>query len=131
MIIADTDVWIDFIKKPRSSAAQTLGDLLTDDRLAMVGIVLTEVLRGVRDTRGRFLDLADAIPFLEMSKQTWIESARIASRLDRAGSPIPITDACVAAVAMENDCELFTRDKHFRRIPGLRLYDPDKEPTSA
>ena len=123
MIIADTDIWIDFIKKPQSSTAQAARDLLADDRLAMVGMVLTEVLRGVRDARGRFLDLADAVPFLETSKQAWIESARIASRLHRAGTPIPITDACIAAVAIENDCELFTRDKHFERIPGLRLYD--------
>lgn len=122
MIIADTNIWIDFIRKPNSDAANVVRDLLGKDQLALVGVVLAEVLRGLRGRREKFQDLLDAVPFLEMSKRTWVAASRIAQQLDSDGSPIPMGDAFIAAVALEGDHEVFTHDKHFDRVPGLRLY---------
>ena len=46
MVIADSSVWIDFQRNPDSEVGRELDHLLSNDEVAMVGPVLTEVLRG-------------------------------------------------------------------------------------
>jgi tRNA(fMet)-specific endonuclease VapC len=45
--------------------------------------------------------------------------ARLFVQLKRAGSPIPDNDLWIAALALENDLMLITRDRHFQRVPQL------------
>jgi predicted nucleic acid-binding protein len=71
------------------------------------------------------------VDYVEMTVKAWQRAGDIASILDGQSTPIPLADAIVAAVALEGDHEILTRDKHFERIPGLRLYDPDKEASDA
>jgi tRNA(fMet)-specific endonuclease VapC len=40
-------------------------------------------------------------------------------QLKRAGTPIPQNDIWIAALAIEHDLTLITRDQHFDRIPQL------------
>jgi predicted nucleic acid-binding protein len=40
-------------------------------------------------------------------------------QLRAAGTPIPDNDLWTAALALENDLVLITRDQHFERIPQL------------
>ena len=39
--------------------------------------------------------------------------------LRKVGRPIPINDLWIAALAIQHDLTLFTRDKHFENIPRL------------
>ena len=48
------------------------------------------------------------------------EYGRIKNLLKKKGSPIPENDIWVAAVAIEHDLTLITRDEHFTNIDGLR-----------
>jgi tRNA(fMet)-specific endonuclease VapC len=41
--------------------------------------------------------------------------------LRKSGRPIPQNDLWFAAIAIEHDMTLVTRDKHFGEIPGLRV----------
>ena len=43
--------------------------------------------------------------------------------LRSAGTPIPLNDVWIAAHAIETGAVLMTFDKHFDRVPGLRLWD--------
>ena len=45
--------------------------------------------------------------------------ARLFVQLKRAGTPIPHNDLWIAALALEHDLVLITRDRHFERIPQL------------
>jgi predicted nucleic acid-binding protein len=45
--------------------------------------------------------------------------ARVLVQLERAGTPIPDNDMWIAAMALENDLCLITRDRHFDCIPQL------------
>lgn len=47
----------------------------------------------------------------------------IRDRLKRAGTPIPVNDVWLAAQAVETGLVLVSHDAHFRRVPGLRLWD--------
>ena len=51
----------------------------------------------------------------------WAEHyARLFVQLKRAGTPIPDNDLWIAAVAIEHDLALVTRDRHFDKLPQLR-----------
>lgn len=41
------------------------------------------------------------------------------SKLKRAGTPVPDNDLWIAALALEHDLRLITRDNHFNQIPQL------------
>jgi len=47
--------------------------------------------------------------------------AQIAVQLRRKGHPIPENDIWIAAVALECNMPLATRDEHFREVEGLDL----------
>ena len=46
--------------------------------------------------------------------------ARLFVQLKRAGTPVPDNDLWIAALALEHDLALITRDRHFDKIPQLR-----------
>ena len=45
--------------------------------------------------------------------------ADLFSELRQAGTPIPTNDLWIAALAVEHGLTLFTRDKHFDRLPRV------------
>jgi tRNA(fMet)-specific endonuclease VapC len=49
------------------------------------------------------------------------EYGRIKARLSRAGRPLPDNDLWIAAISMERQLPLLTRDSHFEAIAGLAL----------
>lgn len=66
----------------------------------------------------RFLAKA-TVSVLLPSRETAEHYARIFVQLKRAGTPVPDNDLWIAALALEHDLTLITRDRHFERIPQL------------
>ena len=52
-------------------------------------------------------------------RQTAEHYARLFVQLKRAGTPIPDNDLWIAALVLEHDLILITRDRHFQHIPQL------------
>jgi tRNA(fMet)-specific endonuclease VapC len=52
-------------------------------------------------------------------RETAEQYARVFVQLKCAGTPIPDNDLWIAALALEHDLMLITRDRHFRHIPQL------------
>jgi tRNA(fMet)-specific endonuclease VapC len=61
-----------------------------------------------------------------LSRTTADRFGRIATHLQRTGTPIPTNDIWIAAQTMELDPELITFDEHFTRVPGLLVVHPAK-----
>lgn len=53
------------------------------------------------------------------SRETAEHYARVFVQLRRAGTPVPDNDLWIAALVLEHDLILITRDRHFERIPQL------------
>ena len=53
------------------------------------------------------------------ARETAEHYARLFVQLKRAGTPIPDNDLWIAAMVLENDLQLITRDRHFERVPQL------------
>ena len=52
-------------------------------------------------------------------RETAEHYARLFVQLKRAGTPIPDNDLWIAALVLEHDLQLITRDQHFDRVPQL------------
>lgn len=66
----------------------------------------------------RFLAKA-TVSVLLPGRETAEHYARIFVQLKRAGTPVPDNDLWIAALALEHDLTLITRDQHFERISQL------------
>ena len=99
----------------------------TCDEVWIPFVVLAEMKAGVyggtRQTRNEAL-LAhllarETVAILFVSRETTEQYARLFVQLKRAGSPIPVNVLWIAALVLEHDLALITRDRHFDRIPQL------------
>ena len=63
------------------------------------------------------------VAILPASTNTTRHYARLRGALARSGTPIPENDVWIAAVALEHNWPLATRDAHFTRVPGLVVQD--------
>jgi len=126
LVIADTAIWIDYLRGRQSSQGDEVARLIDDGAVALAGVVFAELLRGVRtpERQHRLERELSGASFLNMSKAAWRRAGLLSSDLEARGQAIPMTDVFIAALALEGGHELYTRDKHFERIPGLRLYKP-------
>jgi tRNA(fMet)-specific endonuclease VapC len=52
-------------------------------------------------------------------RETAEHYARLFVQLKRAGTPVPGNDLWIAALALQHELFLITRDEHFQRIPQL------------
>lgn len=67
---------------------------------------------------GRFLR-KDRVSVLFADVGTTHIYATVYAEMRRAGTPIPTNDLWIAALVMQHDLVLFSRDRHFDRIPHL------------
>jgi tRNA(fMet)-specific endonuclease VapC len=56
---------------------------------------------------------------LSPGRETAEHYARIFVQLRRAGTPVPDNDLWIAALVLEHNLVLITRDRHFERIPQV------------
>ena len=53
------------------------------------------------------------------ARETAEHYARLFVQLKRAGTPIPDNELWIAALVLEHDLQLITRDEHFEQVPQL------------
>jgi tRNA(fMet)-specific endonuclease VapC len=59
------------------------------------------------------------VALLLPGRETAEQYAHLYVQLKRAGTPVPDNDLWIAALALEHELVLITRDRHFARIPQL------------
>jgi len=67
-----------------------------------------------------FSEFAGEYPALNINGKVAAAYGQIKYDLVRQGVNIPENDIWIAAIAVNNDLELLTCDKHFENIPGLQ-----------
>ena len=122
-IIADTCIWVEYFRGS-PSITEELTILINEDSLALCGIVIYELFQGIKNPKVRDMVQSDfeAIPYLEMDRPTWERAADLSLSLRNKGITVPPSDLILAALALENECMVFTEDAHFNAIPGISLY---------
>jgi len=120
MVLVDTTVWIEFFADRNEPHVTFLQELIeVEEDLCLCGIILTEVLQGIRfdkdyrKTRDYFQDLL----YLPMRKSTYLCAAELYRKLRKKGITIrkPV-DCIIASVAIEHDLRLLHNDRDFDQI---------------
>jgi tRNA(fMet)-specific endonuclease VapC len=123
MIIADSDVLIDFLRG-QGEGAQRVALELKSGSFATTAITAFEIRSGAHSARQRkavdtLLAAMTILPFRAEEAQV---AADIHKELGGQGQSIGMADHMIAAVCISNDGILLTRNrKHFERVKGLKL----------
>ena len=123
MILADTNIIIDFWNKPAVAAEK----IFSENDIAICGVIKTELLPGSQsadDFAQIQMSLADFY-YLNFAKNDWVALAKQFITLKKHGLVVPFQDAMIAFLAIKYDCEVWTNDKHFKLmqkvLPELKL----------
>ena len=110
MVLVDSSVWIEYLRRPASETGLELDRLLGEKAVVLTGVVMVEVLLGARSKQDfeRLASLLGPIPFEEVDKKAWSDTAELGMRLRRSGTPIPLSDLQIASVALQGNHSLFS-----------------------
>ena len=123
MTLVDTTVWIDFFRNEDAPHVRELERLIQlNEDVCICGVILTEVLQGIRDDKvyARTLAAFDVFILLPMTQQTFVKSAELYRSLRRRGLTIRnAIDCMIAAVAIEHDVPILHHDRDYDAIASL------------
>jgi len=57
-----------------------------------------------------------------MTPLLWQKAGELSAFLKKEGKNLPLSDIFIAALAIEHNLQIFTLDKHFEQIPGVKMY---------
>lgn len=123
MIVADTDVLIDFLRG-RGDGARRVAVELETRSFGTTAIAAFELRSGARTPRQqKAVDLLlEAMTVLPFGAEEARLAAEIRRKCESRGQPIGMADYMIAAVCVAAGAVLLTRNrKHFERVEGLKL----------
>jgi predicted nucleic acid-binding protein len=136
MVLVDTTVWINFFAAKSTPEVAELERMLNEEEdICTCGIILTEVLQGIREDEDyqRTLSRFDIFLLLPMTRQTFLRASELYRSLRRRGVTIrKSVDCMIASVAIEHDIALLHNDRDFDPIEaycGLKVVRVSKKPT--
>ncbi len=122
-VLIDSSVWIDYLRKGRSSVVEPVDLLLDEDRAALWGMIELEIFQGIRgNEHPKIQDLFQALYFIESKREDYITAGLMLNQLRVKGVTIPSSDCLIAAQCIRCDIPLFTLDNDFKQIHSLKKY---------
>jgi predicted nucleic acid-binding protein len=116
-VLADTSVWVQYLRRGRAGPAGRLDDLLAQGEVVVCGPVVAELIAGTpAHQRAELVGLLNALPWADLGRPQWAMVGEVASRLRDQGISTALTDIEIAVAAVGAHAELWTRDSDFSRI---------------
>ena len=125
MIVADTDVLIDFLSG-QGPGAKRVPFEISQGRLHTTVVSQFELLSGVQSPKheATVRTLLSTMIALSLDENAADQAARIRRELKRKGRSIGMRDSLIAGIVTSNDGTLLTPNRrHFELVRGLRLAD--------
>jgi hypothetical protein len=128
-VIVDTSAWIEsFRPQGEDKLKQVVKQLISEGKILLPGIIKTELLRGTKSKKEyQTLDeLLSGLIYLSVEDEFWGRLARFSFDLLREGITVPLVDAYIALLAIEQKASLLHRDSHFDFIAqktGLEILE--------
>ncbi len=120
MVLVDTTVWVDLfsgLTTPQVIVLESL--ILKREDICLCGVILTEVLQGIRDDKehAKTQAIFSNLLYLPMIRETFLLAAHIYRSLRARGITIRNSiDCMIAAVCIENKVALLHHDRDFDSI---------------
>lgn len=128
MVCLDTSFVVDLLRK-RSDVDKLVEKFdHLGEQIYVPSPVVVELISGANlkqnkeDETNRIKQFLATIIVLPLDEQSAIKAGEIEAELERSGEIIETEDIMIAAITLQNEETLVTRNvKHFRRIEGLNL----------
>lgn len=126
-IILDTNAYTNFVKGDEKVARYIEKASKIYLSIIVIGELLAAFKKGEFEQKNKkvlrkFMDKTK-VSVMDASWETASEYGEVKHILEKQGRPIPTNDIWIAAHAMETGAKIITYDKHFLKIPGLRVWD--------
>ena len=94
LVLIDTCIWVGFFNRTQSAERMTVDPLLDDDRAAITGMILAEILQGFRrdDQADWVASSLKGLHALEPTWDDWRFVAKLGRQLIASGHRLPLTD---------------------------------------
>ena len=113
MLIADTDVLIDFLRG-RGAMNERVATSLREKRLATTAVSVFELRAGAHSTRQRerLAMILDVVEVLPVDEDAAIRAGELSRGLRESGLALPAPDCLIAGVCQSKDAVLITRNRN-------------------
>jgi predicted nucleic acid-binding protein len=121
IVLADSSVWIHFLRGSGVQYQERLVPLIMADRLAITPVIIMELLHGAsaqKEYDKLHKDL-HALRLFESSDNVWQRAFKLSFTLRQKGVNIPLTDTLIASVALEHGLLLLHDDRHYEMIASV------------
>jgi predicted nucleic acid-binding protein len=118
-VLIDTSGWICFFsRRGYEDMKKNISILLDEDRVAIAGPILAELIQGAKDVveKQNIKDYAKGLYWLQTTDEHWHRSGELSFQLRRKGVTRSIIDTLIAVLAMDYQCALLHKDTDFDRI---------------
>ena len=118
-VLVDTSAWIEsFRTNGDTKLKEVVKRLITEEEILLPGIIKVEILRGTRSKKEyeRLSELLKGLIYLPVEEDFWERLSRFSFDLRREGITVPLTDAYIALLAIENSVPLLHYNTHFDLI---------------
>ena len=119
LVLVDTSAWISFFsRRGFEDIKKNLSALLDEDRAAIAGPILIELIQGTRtmEEKETIKTVIRGIHWLSVSDDHWHKAAEMAFALRRKGITSSAIDTLIAILAIDYRCLLLHKDSHFELI---------------
>jgi tRNA(fMet)-specific endonuclease VapC len=126
MPLADTSFLVDLMRRDRDALNLYLNFEQQGIALATTAITAMELFKGAyvsgnRNNLFKVRTILELFTLLPVDETVYEAFGRIAAGLCISGNPLGDFDEVIAAIALCNDGEIITRDRHFEKIPELTV----------
>jgi hypothetical protein len=124
LVLVDTSVWIEYFRGRDALIEREMDSLLRSEAVATAGLILAELRRGCRTPNQvrLMLHAMEPLSYMEIDRTCWLAAGEIAAEARARAYKLEVGDCLLAAVVLRERCLLFTLDRDFSHIPGLKLY---------
>jgi len=119
LVLIDTSGWICFFaRRGYEEMKKVISILLDEDRVAIAGPILVELIQGARNVEEKqnINTYAKGLHWLRVTDEHWYKSADLIFQLRRKGITSSIIDILIAVLTMDYQCTLLHKDTDFDHI---------------
>ena len=126
MPLADTSFIVDLMRRDRGALQRYSGFEKQKISLSTSAITAMELFKGAyvsgnTSSLVKVRTILELFTILPVDETIYEAFGRISASLFITGNPIGDFDEVIAAIALCNDGEIITRDRHFEKISHLRV----------
>ncbi|MEW6416893.1 MAG: PIN domain-containing protein [Nitrospirota bacterium] len=118
-VLIDTSAWICyFARKGFEKLKETIFNLLDENRAAISGPILVELVQGCRTDveKENLKEVFEGVLWYMVTNEMWHHAADMGFNLRRKGVTVSGVDALIATIAIDNNIPLLHNDNDFDNI---------------